>query len=110
MNSPRRMFFLVIAGSGATKQSSPAPQAGLLRFASLAMTIGHDPPCTLTTLRHRRDEQQRQTLRYAALCRKPGPFEGAGHPLQITATQSISTSNGPGHDGTWTKMRAGASV
>jgi hypothetical protein len=23
-----------------------------------------------------------------------------------TATQSISMSNGPGHDGTWTKMRA----
>ena len=27
----------------------------------------------------------------------------------LTATQSISTSNGPGHDGTCTKMRAGDS-
>jgi hypothetical protein len=30
-------------------------------------------------------------------------------PPHFTATQSISTSNGPGHDGTCTKMRAGAS-
>ena len=28
-------------------------------------------------------------------------------PPQITATQSISTSNGPGHDGTCMKIRAG---
>ena len=30
--------------------------------------------------------------------------------LYNTATQSISISNGPGHDGTWTKIRAGDSA
>jgi hypothetical protein len=31
-------------------------------------------------------------------------------PPQITATQSISTSNGPGQDGTCRKIRAGALI